>query len=244
MLSFRDPRAVVPGLRLVRELIRRRRLVGPLIVDAEILPGPGGFLPQMASVWDPDPPVIPDGDANGKDTYEPGGSPFPPVPGSDAASTDRSARTRRTIKFHPTAFVAKTKLIVPGAILSVGFSTHGGCVDDADAAAARVAYAAWYAGGGFEYTAPSSSAGGRRRTSDPGRDLLEDGAGAERKRSERRAKERGGESERRRGEGGERERSERILAVPERHVARGRVVQPGGVHAPTGWEKRRRLCAG
>ena len=180
MLSFRDPRAVVPGLRLVRELIRRRRLVGPLIVDAEILPGPGGFLPQMASVWDPDPPVIPDGDANGKDTYEPGGSPFPPVPGSDAASTDRSARTRRTIKFHPTAFVAKTKLIVPGAILSVGFSTHGGCVDDADAAAARAAYAAWYAGGGFEYTAPSSSEkGGRRRTSDPGRDLLEDGAGAE-----------------------------------------------------------------
>lgn len=185
MLSFRDPRAVVPGLRLVRELIRRGRLVGPLIVDAEILPGPGGFLPQMASVWDPDPPVaIPNGETSGgKETYEPGGSPFPPVPGSDAASADRSARARRTIKFHPTAFVAKTKLIVPGAILSVGFSTHGGCVDDADAAAARAAYTAWYAGGGFEYSAPSSGGDSpgpsRRRTSDPGRGLLEDGAEAE-----------------------------------------------------------------
>ena len=184
MLSFRDPRAVVPGLRLARELIRKRRLVGPLIVDGEILPGPGGFLPQMASVWDPDPPVAiaSGGETSGggglsRGTYEPGGSPFPPLPGSDAAteSADRSARTSRTVKFHPTAFVAKTKLIVPGAILSVGFSTHGGCVDDADAAAARAAYAAWYAGGGFEYRAPSSAAGGRRRTS--GRDLLEDGAG-------------------------------------------------------------------
>ena len=161
MLSFRDPRAVVPGLRLARELIRTRRLVGPLIVDGEILPGPGGFLPQMASVWDPDPPVaIPNGETSGgKETYEPGGSPFPPVPGSDARpSADRSARTSRTVKFHPTAFVAKTKLIVPGAILSVGFSTHGGCVDDADAAAARAAYAAWYAGGGFEYSRAPSSA--------------------------------------------------------------------------------------
>ena len=124
MLSFRDPRAVVPGLRLVRELIRRRRLVGPLIVDAEILPGPGGFLPQMASVWDPDPPVIPDGDANGKDTYEPGGSPFPPVPGRPASPIVRLGSTDDWA--HPTAFVAKTKLIVPGAILSVGFDARRG----------------------------------------------------------------------------------------------------------------------
>ena len=181
MLSFRDPRAVVPGLRAVRELIRRGRLHGPLIVDAEILPGPGGFLPQMAAVFDPDPPLRALKDDEGvpegvHEVFEPN-LPFPPVPGDAEGSANRAARSRKIVKFHPTAFVAKTKLIVPGAILSVGFSTHGGCVDGADPVAARAAYASWYEGGAFAYDSGGGVAGGnRRRTSGvgPGRSLRSD----------------------------------------------------------------------
>ena len=96
MLSFRDPRAVVPGLRAVRELIRRGRLHGPLIVDAEILPGPGGFLPQMAAVFDPDPPLRALKDGEGvpegvHEVFEPN-LPFPPVPGD----AEGSAESRRS----------------------------------------------------------------------------------------------------------------------------------------------------
>ena len=47
MVTFRDPRAVVPTLSLLSEEYKYERIKGPLIVGGEVLPGPGGFRPQM-----------------------------------------------------------------------------------------------------------------------------------------------------------------------------------------------------
>ena len=53
-------------------------------------------------------------------------------------------------------------------------------MDDADAAAARVAYAAWYGGGGaLSIRRRASNERAAQANVGPGRDLLEDGAGAE-----------------------------------------------------------------
>ena len=134
MLTFKDPRAVIPCLRLLRDEIRYGRVIGPLIIDAEVLPGPGGFLPGMASVFKNAPKELPDSDLQD-----------PPIPG-DTQDSMREEREKRTVAFHPTAFVNKVKTYVPGALLSVGWSAHGGCVDALNAETVRQDYTAWYSG--------------------------------------------------------------------------------------------------
>jgi hypothetical protein len=134
MLTFKDPRAVIPCLKLLNKEIRYGGMLGPLIIDAEVLPGPGGFLPGMASVFRNTPRELP-----GSDVED------PPVPG-DVEETMRQERERRTVAFHPTAFVHKVKMYVPGALLSIGWSAHGGCVDTLKAATVRKDYTAWYTG--------------------------------------------------------------------------------------------------
>lgn len=163
MLSFKDPRAVIPCLKLLQNEIRYGRFLGPLIIDAEVLPGPGGFLPAMASVFKIAPSELP-----GTDLED------PPIAG-DLMESMRQERERRTVPFHPTAFVNKVKTYVPGAILSVGWSAHGGCVDQLDAESVRADYTAWYNGQPIpsvvaaqaqaDAAAQTEAAGGKKRRS-------------------------------------------------------------------------------
>ena len=49
-VSLRDPRVVVPVFKALETAVENGRLVSPIILDAEVLPGPGGHMPQMACV--------------------------------------------------------------------------------------------------------------------------------------------------------------------------------------------------
>ena len=125
MLTFKDPRAVIPCLRLIRDELRYGRVLGPIIVDAEVLPGPGGFLPAMASVLRVTPTQLPGADLND------------PIIPSELRPSVVEDRRNRLVPFHPTAFVKKVKDYVPGAILSLRWSVHGTCVDQQKAEMAR-----------------------------------------------------------------------------------------------------------
>lgn len=151
MVTFVDPRAVEPGLRLIQFATRLGRLPGPLIVDGEILPGPGGFLPQLGSVF-AQPPAHDDAHEKMASHAEDDHHLYvPPVPGdldADALETRRS----KTFDFDPRFdFVEKVKKFAPGCVLSVRWSAHGGCVDGAVASRAREAYAKWYRGEPFDW---------------------------------------------------------------------------------------------
>ena len=150
MVTFVDPRAVEPGLRLIQFATRLGRLPGPLIVDGEILPGPGGFLPQLGSVF-AQPPAHDDTREKHTHAEDDHHLYVPPVPGdldADALATRRS----KTFDFDPRFdFVEKVKKFAPGCVLSVRWSAHGGCVDGAVASRAREAYAKWYRGEPFDW---------------------------------------------------------------------------------------------
>ena len=139
MVTFRDPRAVVPTLSLLSEEYKYERIKGPLIVGGEVLPGPGGFRPQMGSVLRVSPYEVNLREADVRD---------PPIP-SAKVTYGRNEQTGQIEKqgedrydnllvpFHPSAFVDKVKTFVPGAILSIGWSAHGGCVDKENIGASR-----------------------------------------------------------------------------------------------------------
>ena len=172
MVTLVDPRAVVPSLRVLRAAVRRGAIAGPLIVAGEILPGPGGFLPELASVFAKPPPH--DDETHRHDqrehfSREKTTRGFPPVPG-DTADAARMARESRTYFFDPSDFVKAAAGFLPGAILSLGWSAHGICDDTFDAAKARKAYEDWYASGDpgtFEWDLDEEGGagdeGGRRR---------------------------------------------------------------------------------
>jgi hypothetical protein len=140
MVTFVDPRAIEPGLRVARSYSRRGKLPGPLVVDGEILPGPGGFLSQLGSVF----ASAPSRD-NSRARAAADRPPLElPVPG-DPDEKARGTREGLTLGFDPAVdFVEQVKKYLPGSVLSVRWSAHGGCVDGAVAAEARRAYSKWY----------------------------------------------------------------------------------------------------
>ena len=146
MLTLKDPRAITHPLRALRDRVRAGRLPGPLVVGGEILPGPGGFLPQLASVFESPPAheTTHDHDESEHHAY------VPPVPG-DVSEASRAERERRTFPFSPSDLILAVKRDAPGAILHVGWSAHGGCADRATAAEARAAYEGWYHGEPFDW---------------------------------------------------------------------------------------------
>ena len=147
MVTFVDPRAIEPSLRLIQLATRLGRLPGPLIVDGEILPGPGGFLAQLGSVF-VEPPKHDETHSHEEQDHH---LFVPPVPGDvDAASL--ASRREKTFDFDPRFdFVDKIKKFAPGSILSLRWSAHGGCVDGAVASRAREAYGKWYQGEPFDW---------------------------------------------------------------------------------------------
>ena len=147
MVTFVDPRAIEPGLRLIQLATRLGRLPGPLIVDGEILPGPGGFLAQLGSVF-VEPPKHDETHAHEERDHH---LYVPPVPG-DVNADALASRRERTFDFDPRFdFVDKIKKFAPGCILSLRWSAHGGCVDGAVASRAREAYSEWYKGEPFDW---------------------------------------------------------------------------------------------
>ena len=151
MVTFVDPRAIEPGLRLIQLATRAGRLPGPLLVDGEVLPGPGGFLSQLGSVF-AEPPAhdaahekMASHDVSDHHLF------VPPVP-ADLDADASAARRARALAFDPRVdFVEKVKRFAPGCVLSLRWSAHGGCVDGAVASRAREAYAKWYRGEPFDW---------------------------------------------------------------------------------------------
>ena len=148
--DLRGPARRGAGPALDSVATRLGRLPGPLIVDGEILPGPGGFLPQLGSVF-AQPPAHDDTREKHTHAEDDHHLYVPPVPGdldADALATRRS----KTFDFDPRFdFVEKVKKFAPGCVLSVRWSAHGGCVDGAVASRAREAYAKWYRGEPFDW---------------------------------------------------------------------------------------------
>jgi hypothetical protein len=50
LFALRDPRVAVPVLKAIQTAVEADRLVSPIIIEAEVLPGPRGFMPQMQCV--------------------------------------------------------------------------------------------------------------------------------------------------------------------------------------------------
>ena len=147
MVTFLDPRAIKPSLKILRRFVVTGALPGPLLVDGEILPGPGGFLSQLGSVFvsPPEHEASHDHEASAHHLF------VPPVPG-DVDEAMRAKRLERTFEFDPKYdFVDAIKKYTPGVIISMRWSTHGGCVDGAVASDARAAYAKWYQGNDFDW---------------------------------------------------------------------------------------------
>jgi len=88
-------------------------LKSPLILEAEILPGPGGFLPELSCVM------------TNPASY-PGGYP----PRSVRAAQIASLTDGTVVPFDPMTFVASAFKHVPGAILSIGVASHAPCTNE------------------------------------------------------------------------------------------------------------------
>ena len=147
MVTFVDPRAIEVGLKILRRFIVTGRIPGPLIIDGEILPGPGGFLSQLGSVFY----TPPEHDNSHSHSEQEHHLFVPPVPG-DTDETTKAERIYHSFDFDPRFdFVDKIKKYTPGVIIGMRWSTHGGCVDGAVASDAREAYSAWYKSSEFDW---------------------------------------------------------------------------------------------
>ena len=113
-----------------RDAVENGRLVSPIILDAEVLPGPGGHMPQMACVRTnstayQDYYIWRDGQA----TLEENDARTPPRSlHVDAWSRLTVAGTDGVgdlVPFDPVGFVRSAALRLPGAILSLGVATGG-----------------------------------------------------------------------------------------------------------------------
>lgn len=130
LVSLRDPRVVVPVFKALETAVENGRLVSPIILDAEVLPGPGGHMPQMACVrfnstayqdqyvW-----------RDGRAALEENDARAPPrslhVDDWSRLTVATSDGTGDLVPFDPVGFVRSAALRVPGAILSLGVATGG-----------------------------------------------------------------------------------------------------------------------
>lgn len=110
---FRDPRVVEPVMAALDVEVDYGRLKSPLILEAEILPGPEGYLPELACVMQ-------------NPAAYPGGYP----PRSVKAAQVASLFDGTMVPFDPVTFVASAFKHVPGAILSLGVASHSTCTNE------------------------------------------------------------------------------------------------------------------
>ena len=110
-IRFHDPRIFKAALRMLDMEVDYGRLPGPLLIEAEVLPGPEAVLPEMSCQM-----LYPE-------TY-PGGQ-----PPKNLKAVQVSSLTDGTIvvPFDPVSFVGAVFDHVPGAILMLGVATMHSC---------------------------------------------------------------------------------------------------------------------
>jgi len=114
-IRFHDPRTFKAALKMLDVEVDYGRLPGPLLIEAEVLPGPEAVLPEMSCQM-----LYPE-------TY-PGGQ-----PPKNLKAVQVSSLTDGTIvvPFDPVSFVGAVFDHVPGAILMLGVATMHPCDDEA-----------------------------------------------------------------------------------------------------------------
>ena len=130
-LSLKDPRIVVPVIKALEELVASRSLQSPIVLDAEVLPGPQGFLPQMACVYK-NSSAYSDSYLWGdywdySDSNSTGRAPSPSIP-KQSMSLDAFSKAKEQdalVPFDPVGFVRTASTRLPGAILSPGVASGG-----------------------------------------------------------------------------------------------------------------------
>ena len=132
-VSFRDPRVVVPVMKALEDAVDRRVLNSPIALEAEVLPGPNGYLPRMACVfknasayhdaylWD-------DYDYDGREddsntTRAPG--PRPPPASCSLRQYQEALAADALVPFDPVGFVRTAATRLPGAVLAPGVASGG-----------------------------------------------------------------------------------------------------------------------
>jgi len=113
-IRFHDPRIFKAALKMLDVEVDYGRLPGPLLIEAEVLPGPEAVLPEMSCQM-----LYPE-------TY-PGGQ-----PPKNLKAVQVSSLTDGTIvvPFDPVSFVGAVFDHVPGAILMLGVATMHPCDDE------------------------------------------------------------------------------------------------------------------
>ena len=133
-VSLKDPRVVVPVIKALEDAVTRRLLNSPIVLEAEVLPGPRGYLPQMACVfknasayqdlflWD---------DYDYGDVFN-ASDPETRAPGPTTPPKSCSLRRYREgiandalVPFDPVGFVRTAATRLPGAILAPGVADGG-----------------------------------------------------------------------------------------------------------------------
>jgi len=136
-VSFRDPRVVVPVMKALEDAVDRRVLNSPIALEAEVLPGPNGYLPRMACVfknasayhdaylWD-------DYDYDGREDENSTSPGETRAPGPRAPPASCSLRQYREalaadalVPFDPVGFVRTAATRLPGAVLAPGVAAGG-----------------------------------------------------------------------------------------------------------------------
>ena len=138
-VSFRDPRVVVPVMKALEDAVDRRVLNSPIALEAEVLPGPNGYLPRMACVfknasayhdaylWDDY-----DYDYDGREDENSTSPGETRAPGPRAPPASCSLRQYREalaadalVPFDPVGFVRTAATRLPGAVLAPGVAAGG-----------------------------------------------------------------------------------------------------------------------
>ena len=133
-ISLKDPRVVVPVIKALEDAVTRRALNSPIVLEAEVLPGPRGYLPQMACVFKNASAYQ---DAFLWDDYDYGdvfnaSDPETRAPGPTTPPKSCSLRRYREgiaadalVPFDPVGFVRTAAMRLPGAILAPGVADGG-----------------------------------------------------------------------------------------------------------------------
>ena len=138
VVALKDPRVVVAVVKALQQAVTSRSVQSPIVLHAEVLPGPRGFLPQMACVfknasayhdgflWDDYDGDESTGDTSGDDNSR-AKAPKPPLPKQSLSLSEFQFATANDalVPFDPVLFVRTAASRLPGAVLAPGVATGG-----------------------------------------------------------------------------------------------------------------------
>ena len=139
-VSLRDPRVVVPVIKLLEDAVTRRVLNSPIVLEAEVLPGPNGYLPQMACVfanasayhdaylwgdYDYGDDALVDGENSTSSHSARAPGPRTPPASCSLRQYTEALAADALVPFDPVGFVRTAATRLPGAVLSPGVAAGG-----------------------------------------------------------------------------------------------------------------------